>query len=404
MGLGNGPSSIAEVFENKNLRALGVIIGILGIAYLLWKIISLNGDDLTFKYLWFAGSLWQDGLNPYGDGYIILGQKLFESFNGQPLYYPPNWWPISNLLALFEYEIAMEIWRFGSATAIITATLFLNEALKKIGIKTSKTYLIFYTGLVCFMQATVIGLSTGQTAIAMYFAFSLFIYAAICTRPVLLSIGLCILLLKPQLGVPLFFALLPFRRFHLELLYTCALTFLFILPAAITIGPLETLLPYLKGLAQYSTFAANDPLNSTGLKKVIVLIVGADLSSSVATLLSIIAAVFIGFYYSKRQMSKNSDRNLIGFFITLISLTAFVAPLHEYDLIIVAPIMFLAKIYPINFQIFLTLAFLVLMRCGNIADLFAPTTVDEARYYTATVATFALIVIIAVNSSFRRKT
>lgn len=254
------------------------------------------------------------------------------------------------------------------------------------------------------MQATVIGLSTGQTAIAMYFAFSLFIYAAICTRPVLLSIGLCILLLKPQLGVPLFFALLPFRRFHLELLYTCALTFLFILPAAITIGPLETLLPYLKGLAQYSTFAANDPLNSTGLKKVIVLIVGADLSSSVATLLSIIAAVFIGFYYSKRQMSKNSDRNLIGFFITLISLTAFVAPLHEYDLIIVAPIMFLAKIYPINFQIFLTLAFLVLMRCGNIADLFAPTTVDEARYYTATVATFALIVIIAVNSSFRRKT
>ena len=132
-----------------------------------------------------------------------------------------------------------------------------------------------------------------------------------------------------------------------------------------------------------------------------------NLSSSIASLLSIIVAIVIGFYYRKRQTDykdSNDNKPLIGFFITVISLIAFVAPLHEYDLIIVAPIIILAAIYQINFQIFVTATFLILMRSGNIADLFAPTTADEARYYTASVATLALITIIAINISLRRKT
>lgn len=407
MGLSSEPSLIEKALENRSVRLLGLAIGVLGLSYLLWKVISLSGEDLTFKYLWFAGSLWQDGLNPYGEDYMIIGHQLFKGFNGQPLYYPPNWWPISSFLALFEYDIAMEIWRVGSAIAIIVSTFFLDKTLKIIDITLSKTYLIFFTGLVCFMQATAVGVATGQTAILLYFALSLTIYAAVHARPILLALGLCILLLKPQVGVPLFFALLPFKKFHPALLYTCALTFLFTLPALFTIGPLETILPYLKGLSQHSTFATNNPLNSTGLKKIISLLLSVGLSSSVASVLSIIVTTLTGLVYSKRQTDQSPDNDnkvLIGFFITTISLIAFIAPLHEYDLIIVAPIILLAAIYQINFQIFVTLAFLVIVRCGNIADLFAPSSVGEARYYTATIATMALIAILAIISSLGRKT
>ena len=223
-----------KLHDHRTIKVAAAAIGLAGIFYLLWKTIALRGQDLSFRYLWFAGSLWLDGINPYGSQYQEIGHKLFASFNGQPFYYPPNWWPISTFMGKFEYQTAMEIWRTFNMLVIISSTFLLNSALKRVNINILPAYLIFYTGIVSFMQATVISLSTGQTSILMYLGVCLVIYAALTGKHIILAIGFAIVLLKPQIGVPLMIAFLPFRKHHLSIFYASVITFLFSLPALIT--------------------------------------------------------------------------------------------------------------------------------------------------------------------------
>ena len=377
-----------------HLSKVGLAIGMLGITYLIWKVISLQGQDLTFKYIWLAGNLWQDGLNPYSIEYQEIGHKMFTAFNGQPFYYPPNWWPFSNILAAFDYTTATEIWRVLNGLCIISSTFLLNGAMKKIGINLTLSSLILYTGLVSLMQASAIIIATGQTTILIYFGLCLVIYSAVNSRPLLLALGLCVMLLKPQIGVALFFAFIPFKKYHMALLYTCVLTFLLMLPALITIGPLETILPFLKGLSQHSSFATNEAQNSTGLKSILYSITNFKLPSTMATLLSIVGTLGAGLYFKKSD--KENSTNFITYWMIIIMITAFVAPLHEYDMIIIAPLILLCAIYGVRAQWLLSIPFIILARSGNIGDLLTPENADDARYYTSVITTIALVAMVII--------
>ena len=377
-----------------HLSKVGLAIGMLGITYLIWKIISLQGQDLTFKYIWLAGSLWQNGLSPYSIEYQEIGHKMFTTFNGQPFYYPPNWWPFSNILAAFDYNTATEIWRVLNGLCIVSSTFLLNGALKKIDINLTPSSLVLYTGLVSLMQASAIIIATGQTTILIYFGLCLVIYSAVNSRPLWLALGLCVMLLKPQIGVVLFFAFIPFKKYHMALLYTCALTLLLMLPALITIGPFETILPYLKGLSQHSSFATNEAQNSTGLKSILYNITNFKLPSTMATLLSIVGAVGAGLYFKKS--GKENSTNFIRYLMIIIMITAFIAPLHEYDMIIIVPLILLSAIYGVRAQWLLSLPFIILARSGNIGDLLTPENADDARYYTSVITTIALVALIII--------
>ena len=121
--------SLMDRLDKRTLDMLALSIGAFGIFYLIWKYSSLIGKDLTFKYFWLAGRLWSGGMSPYGADYQHVGESLFETFNGQPFYYPPNWWPVSGFMALFDYATATEIWRLINVMAIVGGIAYLTVSL-----------------------------------------------------------------------------------------------------------------------------------------------------------------------------------------------------------------------------------------------------------------------------------
>ena len=255
----------------------------------------------------------------------------------------------------------MEIWRIFNTLSIITSTLILNSALKRLNINLSLSYLILYTGTVAFMQATIIALSTGQTSIVMYLGVSLVVYAAIAGRKITLAIGFALILLKPQIGVPLMVAFLPFKKHHLSIFYASILTFLFALPGMLSIGPITTVTSFLNGLSHHSEFVTNIGSNSTGLRNFIYTFLDFDISSNVATFAAVAIAAGTGYYFS-RQI-KTTPKHLISktqslFFMSAIAGVCFFAPLHEYDLIILAPVLLLATTESLRFQYLIYFAFL----------------------------------------------
>ena len=82
--------------------------------------------------------------------------------------------------------------------------------------------------------------------------------------------------------------------------------------------------------------------------------------------------------------------------MAVIFATLFFAPVHDYDMILVAPVLLLGAVLGTARQMLLAVPFLLLVRAGNIGDLFGPTTVDEARFYGSVVSTVALIIMVAI--------
>ncbi|HPF46434.1 MAG: DUF2029 domain-containing protein [Alphaproteobacteria bacterium] len=391
--------SLMDRLDKRTLDMLALSIGAFGIFYLIWKYSSLIGKDLTFKYFWLAGRLWSGGMSPYGADYQHVGESLFETFNGQPFYYPPNWWPVSGFMALFDYATATEIWRLINVMAIVGGTFLLRAALKRADINLSTPALVLYTGLVGLMQSTIIILQQGQSTGLVYFGLCLAIYATLYSKHFLLGLGMAIMLLKPQIGIPIFFGFFLLKQNYKSVFYTIALTFIMMLPGFISLGFFETLFSFLAGLSEHSQFLSNSAKLSTGFKNIVYLIVNRDISSSLATLLSLIGVWGAAIYLQKIVYEKfdgDGPAKLCLYYMAVIFATLFFAPVHDYDMILVAPVLLLGAVLGTARQMLLAVPFLLLVRAGNIGDLFGPTTVDEARFYGSVVSTVALIIMVAI--------
>ncbi len=398
-------------------RTSGMFIGIFGVLYLMWKGYTLTGYDLSFKYIWLAGNLWSDGISPYSIQFQEIGQDLFTGFNGQPFYYPPNWWLFSTFLSQFDHPLAVEIWQLFNVSLIITSTLILNMAMRSAGIKLSWAYLFFYTGLVSFMQATAISLATGQTVIFIYFGLCLVIYGTLSQKHFILTLGFCILLLKPQIGVPLMAAFLPFEIYRRPVLYTIATTGLLCLPALITPNPIATTTAFLSGLSKHSEFASNSAQNSTGLKNILYTFSNVEVSGMYLILFTVIS-VFGVMVYIKKLLKENegtgilsgrTDRTQQFVLLTMgICFLSFLSPLHDYDLIIVAPLILLCAVFGLGTQWQVSIIFLFLIRAENIAKLLGATSYNETRYYSSIISSIVvfcmlLTLIVAVKNILTRK-
>ncbi len=382
-----------DIHNNKWTKHPLTAIGLIGICYLAWKIVALQGEDLTFKYIWFSGSLWLDGQSPYGPEYMEMGHKLFTGFNGQPFYYPPNWWAISTFFASFDYITAMEIWRVLNGIFILSGTVILNNALRHLGIKLNIGHLIFYTGLISIMQITPVILTTGQTSLLIYLGLCLLINGILADRKWVLTLALCIIVLKPQIGVPLMAALLAFRQHHFALLRASVITIILTIPALISGGPVATITLFLKGLSKHSGFITNSPENSTGLKNILINIFNIEASSTLLTTLSIFMLFIIAMYVKRRtgwgNETLNSRKRIILMIVSLVAV-GFIAPLHEYDMIMIAPVLLLTCKFDFRFQNIITLIFMLMMRPGNIANILNIHDVDQERAFIAIIMTTAL--------------
>lgn len=362
--------SLSKLPNTQRIKILQILIGCVGIAYLGWKFVVFLGFDIDFKYIWLAGDMWGDGESPYGLQYQQKGRHLFDEFNDNPFYYPPNWWPFSVFFGHFDFHFAADLWRSINVILLITSSFLLRAGMQNVGINLTWAYLIFYTGLVSLMQAAWITLMLGQTSILLYFSVCLIIYAVLCQKQFWLVVGFCLILLKPQMGLALVSAFLPFKVYRAPLIYASVITAIITLPALLPFGIIETITSFLDGLSKYGVDAANNPQSSTGLRNIFHLITNIDLSGMLVTLLAILGVLTATILLKKHGLSivsqVKSDEAIITLML-IICILGLLAPLHPQDLIFVAPIILLAAKFGGTFQWIISIIFLFIMRAENIA-------------------------------------
>lgn len=390
------------------IRVLSIVIGFLGIAYFFWKNLFIRWEDVDFKVIWLSGHLWLEGVSPYGPRFMELGHELFDSFNGHPFYYPPHFRLVSSFFAFWDYEMSMEIWRWINIGLFLFSSVLLKSAMDATGVNLSWRLIIFYTGLIGFMQAVVLIFHIGQTTMLIYFGICLTIFGAFKTNKIALVAGLCIVLLKPQIGVPLMAAFLPFKEYRKELILTCLLMILLSLPGTQPIGLIETTEAYIKGATIHGDFYSNQAKMTTGIRNIIYLITDFQISSTLAALSSIIAVFCMVFIVKHKILDTGPDSHTNAKVITLmlsITVIAVFSPLHTYDFVFLAPIIIMSWKFGNPFKTYLFMLFLIIVRHDNITRetgiLFrkGETLVGSELVTLASMAILSIIILYLRNSS-----
>ncbi len=319
--------------------------------------------------IWLAGQVWLDGISPYSDQFIEVGYQIFDKFNGQPFYYPPHFLFLSSFYALFEFEMGMELWRWTNITLFIASSLLLKSAVTAAGIKLSWRHILFYTGLIGFMQSVILTFHLGQTSVLIYFGICLVILGALKKSNPALIIGFCIVLLKPQIGVALMAAFLALNEYHKSVLIASLLIIFLSLPGMIMLGFFETVDAFLVNVSNHGDFYSNLPKMTTGVRNIVYLIFGYELSSAIVALTTVIL-VFGSVYYLKLKFLSNGGKGATDFMVMVLMLTIscilVFSPLHAYDFIFFAPILILSWRFGNPFQTYILALFFIVIRYDNI--------------------------------------
>ena len=142
----------------ERLAWLGLAVVLL--AYFGAKILGA-GDTIDFKYIWLAGELWSEGVNPYTEVYVARGEEAFVGLNPPTFWvYPPNWWPIATGSAVLSYETAGLLWRILSVVCLFLGCFVITKSLPNLPFWVH----IAFWGVAATMSATAITLSLGQTS------------------------------------------------------------------------------------------------------------------------------------------------------------------------------------------------------------------------------------------------
>lgn len=351
------------------ISAAALIVGILGIIYLFNKSIVADWTDVDFLYIWLSGHLWSLGISPYSAEFIEQVNILFEIFNGQAFFYPPGFWFISRFFASFEYQTAVETWRWTSVCLLLFSSLLLKAGMGNAGIKISWPTIIFYTGMVSLMQGTVLTFVLGQTSIVIYFAVCLVIYSALSRNNALLAVGLCLVLLKPNVVVGLFIAFLPFAIYRKSIVLTVFGSVLMALPALLPFGIIKTSISYLRGISGHTDYIANQPELTTGIRNIFYHLTDIEMSSTFAVLITVLGILMTMFVIARTGVftKDEHDSEKILFVLALsLSMIGFLAPLHVYDFMFVAPVILLTQKLGKYTQAAIFVSFLVIARSQNI--------------------------------------
>ncbi|GJL95082.1 MAG: hypothetical protein DHS20C05_14870 [Hyphococcus sp.] len=354
--------------------SMGGAFALIGVAlfYLAQKSIFSADPEVDFKYLWFAGELWNAGINPYSEAFSQEGAKVFTNTNALNSWlYPPNWWAISAFLALFDFAEATWLWRTLNATFIIVGSFLLFRALKLARPKTPlwAGALIFFFAVT--FQATPMTLAMGQTSILIFFGVCCLTYGLSLKRPAFEILGLVLLMFKPHIGIIAFFALFVLPQHRRNVLIAGTITGVLCVPALFIAGIGPTVFGFLEQLTTYSALEVNSPVNSTGLGHLVFELLSLKLPTIPLVFAGGIAAAGIVLFLHRSQKTPRGTPEFYIYVMSAIILMAItVAPLHSYDLIISVPLIVLFFIHPKNIALaFLCLGYVLLYRAGNLAKI-----------------------------------
>jgi hypothetical protein len=379
-----------------NVFLLGVALS--GVTYILWKLLIANLTEVDFKFVWLAGVVWAKGGDPYSFMYASTAQEMFKGIDTnmpQFWFYGPNWWPISRALAAFELSTATQIWRLSIVALITLGCVLFYRTSRLFGQSISRIELAGFAGVVFLMDASAITISIGQTSAIVYSGLGALALGLASNQRFLITIGVILLLLKPQIGLALVPALIIYRASRFAVVIGILVTCLMAVPSLVGHDLATMTREFVAQAAIHGKQPSNSPLETTGLRHVLYALTGLTISSLSTTVLA--TMLISGGTFALRMNIAADDRMSVNainvwLFFSIASIGCIVS-LHIYDLIFMAPLLLLSSSFNISVQFLTWLGFVVIFRSGNLAHLFGPKTPDEQLSISAALDTAGAILM-----------
>ena len=124
-----GSLNRTEIWKTGSLPELGLLalpLGFIPVLIMFWRSKRFWPMSVDFTYLWVSGEVWARGLSPYGPAFTESAHRHHVDL---PYVYPPNWYPVSRLLALLDPGAANLIWFVASIGFIILGSWLVAASL-----------------------------------------------------------------------------------------------------------------------------------------------------------------------------------------------------------------------------------------------------------------------------------
>jgi hypothetical protein len=407
-----GTKSLTDWVIDLGLLAFFLV----GVAYLAFKTVQVaDRAGFDFRYMWLAGKLWAQGVNPYVPEYRELGSHIITAGHVPTLWpYPPNWVIPSFILAQADLTRSAVLFNVFNVAAFLASSLLLTVTLyrapprpgaqdgwlTRLGLELGQPRNVFFlhVGVLAVLQATALVLSTGQNSILIYLGLSLLLYGLARRRQLAAAIGLTLMLLKPQLGV-IFVAVLLMNRAHWGLvLKAVAISALISVPAFI-VSP-SVAFDWLTNLGLYDGMnTANAPQAMTGIRNLAFDALGRDIGNMAA--LAIALAVTVGLCLGLKPRGRPGET--LDALILATAVAVALAPLHNYDLVIVGVTLFAVAWGGALERLLGTLGALAIWRADDLAAATGFYNPAAQHFEGSRIATLGgILMLIAVYGAIRR--
>ncbi|MCK5745240.1 MAG: DUF2029 domain-containing protein, partial [Oricola sp.] len=245
-------------------------------------------------------------------------------------------------------------------------------------------------------------LHNGQTSALMFFGLALCAYGFVREKPLLITVAIVILMLKPQVGVPVSAFIFLSKNGARPVLIAAAIVIASGAQAFLIAGFSDTITLFLERMAAYESNdpMANSSIRMTGVRNIIHLFSSAETPMmayvAVAALIASAAALFLRAREGFSGGGATLDR-LVAF-CCLTTVLVFLLPLHSNDLIMLvaaAPLLFLVPWGP---GLVIAAGLALMFRSNNLAPLLERIDLNATSGYFAAMAfveTIALTLCIA---------
>lgn len=375
----------------------------LGLVYLLSKSTFSADPEVDLKYIWTAGRLWAEGINPYTDAFARIGDTYFENTNTLDSWlYPPNWWVISRSLAVFEPEVALVIWRSFNAALVCGGVVLVVQAMRPyLSTRWMLAALVLF-GFATTMQATPQVLSIGQTSITLYFGLCAILFGLVRGQTGWVVLGLVFVALKPQAGIVVLAGVAALPSQWRAIVLAALATALLCVPSFLAAGMGPTLSGVIDAYLNYDgALEVNSPANTTGLRHLADTVLGLQLSALHMALVAAVLACLGGVVLSWRIGDTDGRHVRRDLVVWIILVMVTVVTFHSYDFIIAAPLLLIlfATPYPTYLRVVIGLGLLVIYRSANLAEItgfYHPDTLVQPGSRLDSISAFVMIAVFVV--------
>lgn len=320
--------------------SVGLAGFVIGLAYLILKVQSVKGVvGYDFRFLWVAAKMWSVGADPYSEAFFGFMQDTNPT--GPPpssFFYPPTWWPLSIVLPTDDILLANWAFNFSCIVMLLISVMIVGNATARLwgeraGIASVPWRIVFFVQGVAFLalaatETTAIHLSSGQTTAVVVLGGALLLLGFHDHKAIWRIVGLVLLLLKPQIGLPYAAAYLANapRRALRDLVPAGFITSLLAVPAIFN-DPLA-LREFVTNASSYQGASiANHPAAMTGLRSAVHALSGLEIGNFVPLVVSCLLAMLLGIYLLEK--GRRADARLLVPLTTVVVLA--IGSLHYYD-------------------------------------------------------------------------